>query len=87
LALSADGRSLASGGFDHLIKLWDVNSGNEIRTFAEKKLAGISEQVRAISISSNGKWLASSEVGFTSSANEFHYVLASRTGIEPVSPQ
>ena len=74
LALSSDGRSLVSGGNDHLVRVWDVDSGNEIRTFAEKKLPGITEEVRAISLSSDGKWLASSEVGFTSSGNEFNYV-------------
>jgi WD40 repeat protein len=30
--------------------------------------------LRAISLSSDGKWLASSEVGFTSSGNQFQYV-------------
>src|SRR6266511_1907817 len=74
LALSSDGRSLASGSNDHTVKLWDINSGNEIRTFAEKKLEGVTEEVRAISLSSDGKWLASSDVGFTPSVNEFHYV-------------
>lgn len=74
LALSADGRSLASGSYDHTVKLWDVATGKEIRTFAEKKITEVSEQVRAISLSSDGKWLASSEVGFTSSGNQFQYV-------------
>jgi WD40 repeat protein len=74
LALSSDGRSLLSGSNDHSVKLWDVNSGREIRTFAEKKIEGLTEEVRAISLSSDGKWLASSDVGFTSSGNEFHYV-------------
>jgi WD40 repeat protein len=74
LALSSDGRSLASGSNDHAVKLWDINSGNEIRTFAEQKIKGITEEVRAISLSSDGKWLASSDVGFTSSGNQFQYV-------------
>jgi WD40 repeat protein len=74
LALSADGRSLASGSYDHTVKLWDVATGNEIRTFADKKMTDVSHQVRAISLSSDGKWLASSEVGFTQSGNQFQYV-------------
>lgn len=74
LALSADGRSLASGSYDHTVKLWDVATAKEIRTFADKKMTEVSEQVRAISLSSDGKWLASSEVGFTRSGNQFQYV-------------
>ncbi|HMJ25424.1 MAG TPA: WD40 repeat domain-containing protein, partial [Pyrinomonadaceae bacterium] len=74
LALSSDGRSLASGSYDHLVKLWDISSGNEIRTFAEKKIGGVTEEVRAISLSSDGHWLASSDVGFTSFGNKFQYV-------------
>jgi WD40 repeat protein len=74
LALSSDGRSLVSGSHDHTVKLWDVDTGNEIRTFADKKLDGVTEQVRAVSISSDGKWLASSDVGFTSSGNQYQYV-------------
>ena len=73
LALSVDGRTLVSGSYDHTVKLWDVATGKEIRTFADKKMTEVSEQVRAISLSSDGKWLASSEVGFTSSGNRFQY--------------
>lgn len=74
LTLSRDGRTLASGGYDHTLKLWDVKMGNEIRTFADKKMDGVIEQVRAISLSSDGELLASSEVGYRQSGNEFHYV-------------
>lgn len=74
LALSADGHRLVSGSDDHLVKLWDVATGNEIRTFADKKMEGVAEHVRAVSLSSDGKWLASSEVGFTQLRNEFQYL-------------
>src|SRR6266850_2079004 len=74
LALSSDGRSLASGSDDHAVILWDVATGNQIRIFADKKMEGVSEHVRAVSLSSDGKWLASSEVGFTQSGNEFQYL-------------
>jgi WD40 repeat protein len=88
LALSRNGRMLASGSYDHTVKIWDVNSGNEIRTFAGQKMEGVTEQVRAISLSPDGKLLASSEVGYTQSGNEFHYVYSRvklwdlKTGLE-----
>src|SRR5205814_10681279 len=34
LALSPDGKILASGGYDQMIKLWDVESGKEIGTLS-----------------------------------------------------
>jgi len=74
LALSADGRMIASGGHDHSVKLWDVETGSEIRSFADKKLAGVTEQVRAVSLSGDGQWLASSDVGFTATGNQYQYV-------------
>ena len=74
LALSRDGRTLASGSYDHTVKLWDVKTGREIRTFGDKKMNGVTEQVRAISLSSDGKLLASSEVGYKQNGNQFEYV-------------
>jgi WD40 repeat protein len=74
LTLSRNNRTLASGSYDHTVKLWDVKTGNEIRTFTDKKMDSVIEQVRAISVSSDGKLLASSEVGYTQSGNDFHYV-------------
>ena len=32
VAFSPDGRLIASGSYDKTIKLWDVNTGEEIRT-------------------------------------------------------
>ena len=51
---SFDGRLLASASYDHTIKLWDVASGRELRTFA-----GHSDMVFFDSLSPDGRYLAS----------------------------
>ena len=54
MALSPDGQTLASAGFDKLVKLWDVASGKEIASLAEHTLG-----VRAVAFSPDGTLLAS----------------------------
>lgn len=54
LAFSPDGRTLATCGYDRLIKLWDTTSGREIRTLKDH-----SDSVYSVSFSPDGKWLAS----------------------------
>ena len=54
VAFSPDGRTLASGGYDATVKLWDVASGHELRT-----LAGHPYHVFSVAFSSDGRTLAS----------------------------
>ncbi len=44
----------ASGSFDNTIKIWEVESGRELRS-----LSGHSNAVKALACSTDGKWLAS----------------------------
>jgi hypothetical protein len=54
LAFSPDGNTLATCGYDRLIKLWDVATGKERRTLKDH-----SDSVYSVSFSPDGKLLAS----------------------------
>jgi WD40 repeat protein len=54
LVFSPDGRTLASGGGDRTVRLWDVATGKERRHFA-----GHQGVVRAVAFSPDGTRLAS----------------------------
>ncbi|MDZ8137469.1 MAG: serine/threonine-protein kinase [Nostoc sp. DedQUE04] len=54
VAISPDGKTLASGSADKTIKLWNLATGKEIRTFT-----GHSDYVSSVAISPDGRTLAS----------------------------
>jgi WD40 repeat protein len=54
VAYSPDGQTLASGGNDNTIKLWNVNTGNLLQT-----LEGHSNSVNSVAYSPNGQTVAS----------------------------
>ncbi len=57
MALSADGRILATAGGDNLIKVWDVASGQELRV-----LRGHTVAVSHLCLSADGRTLVSADV-------------------------
>lgn len=54
LAFSPDGKILASGGWDDMVRLWDVDSGKEVR-----KMLAHQAMVARLVFSADGKTLAS----------------------------
>ncbi len=53
-ALSPDGKTLATGGYDRLVKLWDLGSGKEIGSLKEH-----TDAVYGVAFSPDGRALAS----------------------------
>jgi WD40 repeat protein len=53
IAMSADGKSVATGSSDKIARLWDVASGKVIMTFN-----GHANKVSSVALSRDGKWLA-----------------------------
>jgi WD40 repeat protein len=54
MAISPDGTKLASGDFEHSVRLWDVATGTLLKNFE-----GHAEGVRAVAFSPDGEMLAS----------------------------
>ncbi|MEO6001682.1 MAG: protein kinase [Opitutus sp.] len=53
LAISPDGKEVVSGGFDGVLKFWNVHSGDQVRSFK-----GFFDPVWALAYSPNGKRFA-----------------------------
>lgn len=53
VAFSVDGQRLASGSWDQSVKIWDVQSGQQLSTVASKM-----KEVQALAFSRDGRWLA-----------------------------
>jgi WD40 repeat protein len=58
LAFSPDGKLLASGGEDKTVTIWEVSSGQQVRT-----LAGVGGKVRSLAFRPDGRELACSASG------------------------
>jgi WD40 repeat protein len=53
VSFSPDGRFLASGGEDGVVRMWEVGSGREVRRMEH------GEWVKSVSFSPDGRFLAS----------------------------
>lgn len=74
LTLTRDGRLLASAsesGFD--AKFWDTATGREVRRLGGAKTPGLTEQLHGAAFSPDGKFFATSEVGFDEKLRQYAY--------------
>jgi WD40 repeat protein len=76
LALSANGTTLASGHSDHTIRIWDVASGDEVRTL----LQGHSDSVWGLAFSADGRRI------FSGSSDETVHLWDAVHGAEICAP-
>jgi WD40 repeat protein len=53
VSFSPDGRFLASGGADGVVRMWDIESGREVRRMEH------GDWVQSVSFSPDGRFLAS----------------------------
>lgn len=60
VAISPDGKTLASGSSDRTVRLWDLNSGDELAV-----LSGHEDDVQTLAFSHDGKTLASGSGDYT----------------------
>lgn len=56
VAFSSDGKTLASGGFDKTVRVWDVTSGKQLL-----ELSGPKQNVESVAISPDGKLVAAGD--------------------------
>ncbi len=80
LAVTADGKSLITGGDDKTVRVWDVTTGRQVRAFQ-----GHSTRVLAVTIRSDGRQIASAgEDGairlWDLSPGDDHRILTGATG-------
>ena len=57
VAFSPDGKTLASGGFDMMVKLWNVATGQEVAS-----LEGHRNWIKSIAFSPDGALLATGDI-------------------------
>ena len=80
MAVSADGRLALSGSADRTVKVWDLTSGQELRT-----LAGHAREVSSVAVSADGRLALSGSYDRTVKVWDLNSGQAARTP-SPATP-
>jgi WD40 repeat protein len=67
IVFTPDGRSIVSAGDDKLIRVWDIETGQTVRTLRGQIGAGHEGKIYAMALSPDGQWLAAG--GFMAGSN------------------
>jgi hypothetical protein len=70
IAVTADGRMMATGSDDKTVRLWSVPEGRLIRTLRPPLASGYQGKVFAVALAPDGQWLAAGgwDVGYRSAS-------------------